>query len=275
MRGVPRAARERVARGQHRSRGEPSAAARAAGAHLADQGRGRASRRRRPRRSCSRSSSRCSTRLRRRARAETRRRSFDEIWAATELLDRLGLYTTEVYQKSREEVIARQQQEMLELSTPVVKLWDGVLALPLIGTLDSARTQVVMESLLQRIVDTGADDRDHRHHRRAHRRHAGRAAPAEDGRRGAADGRRLHHQRHPPADRADHRAPRRRARRGHDQGDAGRRVRARAATRRTSVDARRRARADAESRPMERIPILKMGEFLLVTSRSTCTTGWR
>ena len=72
------------------------------------------------------------------------------------LLDRLGLYTTEVHQKGREEVIARQQQEMLELSTPVVELWDGVLALPLIGTLDSARTQVVMESLLQRIVDTGA-----------------------------------------------------------------------------------------------------------------------
>jgi rsbT co-antagonist protein RsbR len=72
------------------------------------------------------------------------------------VLDRLGLYTTEVHQKGREELIARQQQEMLELSTPVVQLWDGVLALPLIGTLDSARTQVVMESLLQRIVDTGA-----------------------------------------------------------------------------------------------------------------------
>jgi rsbT co-antagonist protein RsbR len=72
------------------------------------------------------------------------------------LLDRLGLYTTEVFQKGREEVISRQQQEMLELSTPVVTLWDGVLAVPLIGTLDSARTQVVMENLLQRIVDTGA-----------------------------------------------------------------------------------------------------------------------
>jgi rsbT co-antagonist protein RsbR len=76
--------------------------------------------------------------------------------SATDLLDRLGLYTTEVYQKSREEVIARQQEEMLELSTPVVKLWDGILALPMIGTLDSARTQVVMENLLQRIVETGA-----------------------------------------------------------------------------------------------------------------------
>ena len=81
----------------------------------------------------------------------------DANWAATELLDKLGLYTTEVYQKGREEVISRQQQELLELSTPVVKLWEGVLALPMIGTLDSARTQVVMESLLQRIVETGAE----------------------------------------------------------------------------------------------------------------------
>jgi rsbT co-antagonist protein RsbR len=80
----------------------------------------------------------------------------ESSWAATELLDKLGLYTTEVHQKSREEIILRQQQEMLELSTPVVKLWEGILALPMIGTLDSARTQVVMESLLQRIVETGS-----------------------------------------------------------------------------------------------------------------------
>jgi rsbT co-antagonist protein RsbR len=79
-----------------------------------------------------------------------------ETWAATRILDALGLYTTEAFQRSREQVILRQQQEMLELSTPVVTLWNGVLALPLIGTLDSARTQVVMESLLQRIVDTGS-----------------------------------------------------------------------------------------------------------------------
>lgn len=77
-------------------------------------------------------------------------------WKATVLLDRLGLFTTEVYQRSREEVIARQQQELLELSTPVVKIWDGVVAVPLIGTLDSARTQVVMENLLTRIVEIGA-----------------------------------------------------------------------------------------------------------------------
>jgi len=81
----------------------------------------------------------------------------DETWRGNVLLDSLGLYTTEVYQKGREEVISRQQQEMMELSTPVIKLWEGVLALPLIGTLDSQRTQVIMESLLQRIVDTGAE----------------------------------------------------------------------------------------------------------------------
>ncbi|MBB5862898.1 STAS domain-containing protein [Xanthomonas sp. 3058] len=80
-----------------------------------------------------------------------------QLWALSELLDRLGLYTVKAFQKTREEIIVRQQEEMLELSTPVVKLWDGVLALPMIGTLDSQRTQVVMESLLQRIVDTGSE----------------------------------------------------------------------------------------------------------------------
>ncbi|HEU4699314.1 MAG TPA: STAS domain-containing protein [Gemmatimonadales bacterium] len=81
----------------------------------------------------------------------------DAMVAATAVIDALGLYTTEVHQKNREGVIARQQEEMLELSTPVVKLWDGILALPMIGTLDSARTQVVMETLLERIVETGAE----------------------------------------------------------------------------------------------------------------------
>jgi rsbT co-antagonist protein RsbR len=81
----------------------------------------------------------------------------DETWGASELLDKLGLYTTKSFQKSREDIISRQQEELLELSTPVVKLWDGVLALPMIGTLDSARTQVVMETLLQRIVETGSE----------------------------------------------------------------------------------------------------------------------
>ena len=79
-----------------------------------------------------------------------------EIWKGSVLLDRLGLLVMEAYHKTREEVIGRQQEELLELSTPVVQLWTGILALPLIGTLDSGRTQVVMESLLQRIVETNA-----------------------------------------------------------------------------------------------------------------------
>ena len=79
--------------------------------------------------------------------------SFREI---TSLLDELGIHTVNVYHKSRDELIARQQREISELSTPVVKLWDGILALPVIGTLDSDRTQVVMENLLQTIVDQGA-----------------------------------------------------------------------------------------------------------------------
>ncbi|MEH2287819.1 STAS domain-containing protein [Nostoc sp.] len=81
----------------------------------------------------------------------------DNIWIATNLLDRLGLLTIEVYQKTREEVILQQQEELMELSTPVVKLWEGILALPIIGTLDSARTQIMMESLLQKIVETGSE----------------------------------------------------------------------------------------------------------------------
>lgn len=79
-----------------------------------------------------------------------------EMEMLNNLIDKLGLFTSESFIKSREEVIIRQQREMLELSTPVVKLWDGILALPLIGTLDSARTQVVMETLLQRVVETGS-----------------------------------------------------------------------------------------------------------------------
>ena len=80
----------------------------------------------------------------------------DDLWRATAIIDQLGLYTTEVFQEAREDIIARQQRELLELSTPVVQLWDDILALPLVGTLDSERTQVVMETLLQKIVDTGA-----------------------------------------------------------------------------------------------------------------------
>ena len=81
---------------------------------------------------------------------------FDTIWSATQLLDRLSMITSEAAMTAREELISRQQQELLELSTPVVKLWDGILALPIIGTLDSARTQVVMEELLQTVVATNS-----------------------------------------------------------------------------------------------------------------------
>lgn len=81
----------------------------------------------------------------------------EQLWEISSLFDAFGLHTIRTYQKNREAVIKRQQEELLELSTPVVKLWEGVLALPLIGTLDSHRSQTVMESLLQRIVDTGSE----------------------------------------------------------------------------------------------------------------------
>jgi rsbT co-antagonist protein RsbR len=81
----------------------------------------------------------------------------DAVWEATQTLDGLGLHTTEIFLRSREEVVVRQQKEIAELSTPVVKLWDGILALPLIGTLDSERTSVVMENLLQALIDNSAD----------------------------------------------------------------------------------------------------------------------
>ncbi|MFD5637417.1 STAS domain-containing protein [Streptomyces sp. NPDC127077] len=73
------------------------------------------------------------------------------------LLDTLGLFTIEVYTRTREELISAQAEQLLELSTPVVKLWDGVIGVPLVGTLDSARTMVVMEKMLQALIDTGAE----------------------------------------------------------------------------------------------------------------------
>ncbi|WP_050028127.1 STAS domain-containing protein [Verrucomicrobium sp. BvORR034] len=97
------------------------------------------------------------TRLLREAHKDDPIKFIEEITVVGELLDKLGLFTMEVFLQSREEVIIRQQEDMLELSTPVVKLWDGIVALPIIGTLDSARTSVVMESLLQRIVETGSE----------------------------------------------------------------------------------------------------------------------
>jgi rsbT co-antagonist protein RsbR len=81
---------------------------------------------------------------------------FAEISIGNDFVDRLALYTTDSFIHGRDQVITRQQEEMLELSTPVVTLWEGIVALPLIGTLDSARTQIVMESLLQAIVQTNS-----------------------------------------------------------------------------------------------------------------------
>lgn len=81
---------------------------------------------------------------------------FDELWIATQLIDKLALLTTDAFLATREQLIIRQQQEMMELSTPVVKLWEGILALPIIGTLDSARTQVIMENLLGAVVQTNS-----------------------------------------------------------------------------------------------------------------------
>jgi rsbT co-antagonist protein RsbR len=80
----------------------------------------------------------------------------EDVWLASVLVDELGLYVGEVYQEVREQIIVRQQAELLELSTPVIQLWPGILCIPLIGTLDSERTQVVMENLLQKISETGS-----------------------------------------------------------------------------------------------------------------------
>jgi rsbT co-antagonist protein RsbR len=92
----------------------------------------------------------------RRAFASDAKRLNEETWLSSTVLDKLGLVTVEAYQRGRELVIERQQQELLDLSTPVIKLWDGIVAVPLIGTLDSERTQVVMENLLESIVHNEA-----------------------------------------------------------------------------------------------------------------------
>jgi rsbT co-antagonist protein RsbR len=78
------------------------------------------------------------------------------LWTVSSIVDRMAQWTMAAYQQNRENIIARQQQELLELSTPVIKLWEGVLAVPVIGTLDSSRAQLVMETLLERIVETGS-----------------------------------------------------------------------------------------------------------------------
>ena len=158
---------------------------------------------------------------------------FRAVTAITLLLDNMALLTMETFMARREELISRQQQELLELSTPVVKLWDGILALPIIGTLDSARTQIVMENLLQTVVATNSkyaiiditgvptvDTLVAQH-------------LPEDHHRGTADGRRVHHQRRASADCADHRPPRYRSDAGHHQSETVGCLRPRAAKERS------------------------------------------
>ena len=202
-------------------------------------------------------------------------RLADEIWTVTLVLDRLGLYTTEVAQRSRGEIIARQQEEMMELSTPVVQLWDGILALPIIGTLDSARTQMVMENLLQRIVSSGAeiaiiditgvptvDTQVAQHLLKTI------AAARLMGADCIISGIR-------PADRADDRSLGRAARR-RVQGDHGRCFRARA----EASGQIRRQRGTPPNRPSSKRPWSKSPSCSSAiacwsASRWTCTTGWR
>ena len=92
-----------------------------------------------------------------RANSSDPKKLAQDTWLSSAVIDKLGLVTVDAYQQGREQVILRQQQELLDLSTPVIKLWDGIVAVPLIGTLDSERTQVVMESLLESIVENEAD----------------------------------------------------------------------------------------------------------------------
>ena len=193
---------------------------------------------------------------------------FEDLWNATVLLDKLGLYSVEAFQKTREDVIGRQQQEMFELSTPVVELWQGILGLPIIGTLDSKRSQQVMETLLTRLAETqsevaviditGVPVMDTL---------TAQLSP-EDRQRHSPHGRRVHHLRHPAPDCPDPRSPGCQPGRRHHQGLVGRSARSRVQAdgpgRGSGSAAKRRPRI-AERPPVERIPILRMGEFLLVT----------
>ena len=134
------------------------------------------------------------------------------LLAFSRLLDDLGLFTFETYVEARERIISAQSEELLELSTPVVKLWDGIVAVPLVG---HARLGPHAGRDREAARDARRDRlraRDHRHHRRPVGRHPGRPAPAEDRRRRSADGRRVHHLGHPTADRADRRRARHRVR---------------------------------------------------------------
>ena len=142
-----------------------------------------------------------------------------EYLAFARMVDDLGLHTFEIYATARERIIADQAESMLELSTPVVSLWDGIIAVPLVGTLDSARTQLVMEKMLDALVATGAEHAVIDITGVPDGRHRGRPAPAEDRHGGPAARRRVHDLGHQAADRAHDRVPGHRVRRHRDQGD--------------------------------------------------------
>jgi hypothetical protein len=144
-------------------------------------------------------------------------------WSVTLLLDESGVYTLEVFQKSREEVIIRQQREIAELSTPVVRLWDGILALPLIGALDSQRTQSGYGKSAANDSRYGGADCRYRYNWRANRRHAHCATSVEDHRCCQANGRQVSNQRYSSSNSPDDGASRRRVKR-HFQGVSSRRL---------------------------------------------------
>ena len=178
-----------------------------------------------------------------------------EFLGFSRMIDDLGLHTFETYAAAREEIIAGQSMTMMELSTPVVRLWEGIIAVPLVGTLDSARTQLVMEKLLETLVATGADhavlditgvptvDTEVAQHL---------LKTVNAARLLGADCTILRHQ---APGRAHDRVARHRVRRHRHQGDAGRCARARTGPR----------RAEGRSGLMERVPIVKIGQTLFVS----------
>src|SRR6476620_11129673 len=188
-----------------------------------------------------------------------------EYLAYSRMIDDLGLLTFETYAAAREQIIADQATAMLELSTPVIRLWDGVIAVPLVGAHSAGHGEAA--------GDPGRDRRGSRragHHRGVHGRHRGGPASAQDGERGAPARGRVHRQRHPAAGRADDRVARHRVRRHRHQGDAGRRAGARAEpsrpAHRPAAPRPAASRApEAGPRLMDRVPILKIGTTLFVS----------
>ena len=185
--------------------------------------------------------------------------------AFSSFVDKLGLFTFETYVNARDALVTEQSEQLLELSTPVVKLWDGVVAVPLIGTLDSARSQVVMERLLQALVDTGSpyailditgvpavDTQVAQHILKT-------VVAAQ------LMGARVHHLRHPPADRADDRVARHRVRRDRHEGEPVRRAAVRPARQRRPDRPPSADLGAVGGARMDRVPVLTLGDVLLVS----------